>query len=217
MDGNKLPRVKSSSGYGTFGFDIHHRFSDPVKGMFGVDGLLPVKDSVPYFQLMAHRDTVIHGRRLATSTGDNNKTPLTFYYGNETYRLDGLGFLHYANVSVGTPSLSFLVALDTGSNLFWLPCDCSSCVHSLRSSSGKVELNIYSPSTSSTSEKVPCNSTLCSQTQRNRCPSDQSNCPYQVVYLSNDTSTTGYFVQDLLHLTSDDTRAKTVDAKITFG
>lgn len=212
--------IESCSGFGTFGFDIHHRFSDPVKGMFGVDGLLPVKDSVPYFQVMAQRDRVIHGRRLATSTGGdnkNNKTPLTFYYGNETYRIDSLGFLHYANVSVGTPSVSFLVALDTGSNLLWLPCDCSSCVHSLRSPSGTVKLNIYSPNTSSTSEKVPCNSTLCSQTQRNRCPSDQSNCPYQVVYLSNGTSTTGYIVQDLLHLISDDSQSKAVDAKITFG
>jgi hypothetical protein len=53
-----------------------------------------VKDSVPYFQVMAQRDRVIHGRRLATSTGGdnkNNKTLLTFYYGNETYRIDGLG------------------------------------------------------------------------------------------------------------------------------
>lgn len=46
--------------------------------------------------------------------------------------------LHYANVSVGTPSLWFLVALDTGSDLLWLPCDCSSCVLALRSSSGQV-------------------------------------------------------------------------------
>ncbi|KAJ6305133.1 hypothetical protein OIU78_020638 [Salix suchowensis] len=212
--------IESCSGFGTYGFDIHHRFSDPVKGMFGVDGLLPVKDSVPYFQVMVHRDRVIHGRRLATSTGgdsNNTKTPIAFYNGNETYRNDNLGFLHYANVSVGTPSISFLVALDTGSNLFWLPCDCSSCVQSLRSPSGRVELNIYSPNKSSTSEKVPCNSILCSQTQRNRCPSDQSNCPYQVVYLSNGTSTTGYFVQDLLHLVSDDSQSKAIDAKITFG
>ncbi|KAJ6736879.1 ASPARTYL PROTEASES [Salix viminalis] len=143
--------------------------------MFGVDGLLPVKDSVPYFQVMVHRDRAIHGRRLATSTGD------------------------------------------TGSNLFWLPCDCSSCVRKLGSPPGPVELNIYSPNKSSTSEKVPCNSTLCSQTQRNRCPSDQSNCPYQVVYLSNGTSTTGYFVQDSLHLVSDDSQSKAIDAKITFG
>ena len=86
--------IESCSGFGTYGFDIHHRFSDPVKGMFGIDGLLPVKDSVPYFQVMVHRDRVIHGRRLATSTGgdsNNKKTPIAFYNGNETYRIDSLG------------------------------------------------------------------------------------------------------------------------------
>ena len=48
--------------------------------------------------------------------------------------------LHYANVPVGTPSLSFLVALDTGSDLFWLPCDCKEggCIGSLPFSSGQV-------------------------------------------------------------------------------
>jgi len=48
--------------------------------------------------------------------------------------------LHYANVSVGTPSLSFLVALDTGSDLFWLPCECKKggCITGLRLSSGQV-------------------------------------------------------------------------------
>jgi hypothetical protein len=48
--------------------------------------------------------------------------------------------LHYANISVGTPSLSFLVALDTRSDLFWLPCECkeSGCIRSLLFSSGAV-------------------------------------------------------------------------------
>lgn len=46
--------------------------------------------------------------------------------------------LHYAIVTVGTPALTFLVALDTGSDLFWLPCDCTSCSRSLNSTSGKV-------------------------------------------------------------------------------
>ena len=48
--------------------------------------------------------------------------------------------LYYANVSVGTPSVSYLVALDTGSDLFWLPCDCnnSTCETSLQTSSGQV-------------------------------------------------------------------------------
>ena len=48
--------------------------------------------------------------------------------------------LYYANVSVGTPSVSYWVALDTGSDLFWLPCDCnnSTCETSLQTSSGQV-------------------------------------------------------------------------------
>lgn len=46
--------------------------------------------------------------------------------------------LLYANVSVGTPSISYLVALDTGSDLFWLPCDCISCVRGLKTSDGEV-------------------------------------------------------------------------------
>lgn len=35
--------------------------------------------------------------------------------------------LHYAMVSLGTPSQTYMVALDTGSDLFWVPCDCIKC------------------------------------------------------------------------------------------
>jgi hypothetical protein len=30
-------------------------------------------------------------------------------------------------VALGTPNVTFLVALDTGSDLFWVPCDCVKC------------------------------------------------------------------------------------------
>ncbi|KAE8715915.1 Eukaryotic translation initiation factor 5 isoform 2 [Hibiscus syriacus] len=101
-------------GFGTFGFDTHHRFSDPVKDFLAADEL-PVKGSPDYYTAMVHRDRIIKGRHLAM---ENDQTPVTFLDGNETYRLNTLGFLHYANVSVGKPALSFLVALDTGSDLF---------------------------------------------------------------------------------------------------
>ncbi|KAL4645560.1 hypothetical protein ACB092_02G242900 [Castanea dentata] len=152
--------LSSASCYelGSFGFDIHHRFSDPVKKILGFDGL-PKKGSIEYYAVMTHRDHIIRGRHLAAS---NNQSPalLTFANGNDTFFLiiweicqssqvaklhfaqNGyFNLLYYANVSVGTPSLSFLVALDTGSNLFWLPCDClnnSTCVTSLQTSSGQV-------------------------------------------------------------------------------
>ncbi|KAJ4714132.1 aspartyl protease family protein 1-like [Melia azedarach] len=199
-------------GFGTFGYNIHHRYSDPVKGILAVDDL-PEKGSYAYYSALAHRDRFFRGRGLATT---NDQIPLTFNYGNDTYRLNALGFLHYANVSVGTPELSFLVALDTGSDLFWLPCDCSSCVHGLNSTNGQViEFNIYSPNTSSTSSRVPCNSSLCEL--QSRCSSASSTCPYQVQYLSDATSSTGFLIEDVLHLITDDEQTKPVDSRITFG
>lgn len=35
--------------------------------------------------------------------------------------------LHYTTVKLGTPGMRFMVALDTGSDLFWVPCDCGKC------------------------------------------------------------------------------------------
>lgn len=203
---------KSSDAFGTFGYDIHHRYSDPVKGILDLNGL-PEKGTHDYYAAMAHRDHLLHGRRLA---GSGNYSLLTFSTGNDTYRLRSLGFLHYANVSVGTPSMWFLVALDTGSDLLWLPCDCISCVHGLKTRSGlEIDFNIYSPNTSSTSMRIPCNSPECRQ--RNRCSATSSGCPYQVAYLSNNTSSTGVLVEDVLHLTTDDSLLTPVRAPIKFG
>lgn len=78
----------------------------------------------------------------------------------------------------------------------------------------EIDFNIYSPNTSSTSSKVPCNSDMCEQ---QKCSSSQSNCPYQVIYLSNGTSSTGILVEDVLHLTTDDDKTDSVKANITFG
>ena len=75
-------------GFGTFGYDMHHRFSDPIKGILDVDEL-PEKHSLQYYKILAHRDSIIHGRRL--STADEVKPELTFSNGNETYRLSSLG------------------------------------------------------------------------------------------------------------------------------
>ncbi|CAI0461381.1 unnamed protein product [Linum tenue] len=211
------------SALGTIGFDFHHRYSDPVKGMLTVDDL-PEKGTPHYYAAMSHRDRVnwasgSRGRGLLDQTSTPPQTQLTFSDGNETYRLNSLGYLHYANVSVGTPSVSFLVALDTGSDLFWLPCDCESCVRGLQSSSGqKIDFNIYSPNTSSSSGSVPCSNSLCPL--QGQCPTPQTDCRYQVEYLDNGTSSTGVLVEDVLHLTPDATPSKSsklVEAKITFG
>ncbi|KAK7821673.1 aspartyl protease family protein 1, partial [Quercus suber] len=128
--------------------------------------------------------------------------------------------LYYANVSVGTPSLSFLVALDTGSGLFWLPCDCQKNVvggcstYTYLSSGEEINLNIYSPSASSTSEKAPCNiSAFCDQ---NQCLSASSDCAYTIGYVDG-SANSGILVEDVLHLITDDNQLKAVEAQITFG
>ncbi|KAJ4962897.1 hypothetical protein NE237_022836 [Protea cynaroides] len=202
--------LQSCYGQQTFGFDVHHRFSDPIRQMFPGDHL-PEKGTFDYYKALAHRDLLIHGRRLA-STADQI---LAFADGNITYRIDEMGYLHYANVSLGTPSVNFFVALDTGSDIFWVPCDCKSCAHTWQTGNGDViNLNIYHPSASSTSQKVSCNSSLCEQP----CPpSGDSTCLYQVAYLSAVTSSSGYLVEDVLHMTTDYSNPEAVDPRITFG
>lgn len=73
----------------SFGFDIHHRFSEPVKGIFGIDKL-PDKGTREYYAAMAHRDRVFHARRLADG-GDVDQKLLTFSPDNSTYRIPLFG------------------------------------------------------------------------------------------------------------------------------
>lgn len=79
----------------------------------------------------------------------------------------------------------------------------------------ELDFNIYSPNNSSTSSKVPCSSAMCEQ--GGKCSSSESNCPYQVRYLSSGTSSTGVLVEDVLHLTTDDNKTSPIEANITFG
>ncbi|CAK8540045.1 unnamed protein product [Lathyrus sativus] len=204
-------------GSSSFGFDIHHRYSEPVKGIFGIDKL-PDVGTREYYVAMAHRDRVFHARRLADGDDIVQKL-LAFSPDNSTYRIPLFGYLHFANVSVGTPASWFLVALDTGSDLFWLPCNCTKCVHGgiQTSSRQKIEFNIYDNKRSSTSKNVACNSSLCGQPAL--CSSSSGGtCPYQVQYLSENTSTSGFLVEDVLHLITDHGgQTKQANPTVPFG
>ncbi|CAL9246788.1 unnamed protein product [Arabidopsis halleri] len=190
---------------GSLSFEIHHRFSEQVKTVLGGHGL-PEMGSLDYYKALVHRD---RGRRL---TSNNNQTTISFAQGNST---EEISFLHYANVTIGTPAQWFLVALDTGSDLFWLPCNCNStCVRSMETDQGeRIRLNIYNPSISTSSSKVTCNSTLCAL--RNRCISPLSDCPYRIRYLSLGSKSTGVLVEDVIHMSTEEGEAR--DARITFG
>lgn len=177
-------------------------------------GEWPEEGTANYYASLVQYDRALRrseGRRLV---GDG--PALTFSEGNATLKIDKLGYLHYAEVSIGTPSLSFLVALDTGSDLFWVPCDCVSCATtSLRNFGVNFKLNTYSPNSSLTSKKVTCNSTLCQP--ETACIESSGLCPYKVAYISSDTASSGLLVEDVMYLTTEDSRGESTRARVTFG
>ncbi|PKI59925.1 hypothetical protein CRG98_019698 [Punica granatum] len=180
-----------------FSFEMHHRFSDPVRRWSQSAGKLspawPEKGSYEYYAELARRDRAFRGRGLAEID-----SPLAFSDGNSTIKMNSLGFLHYTTVQLGTPGTKFLVALDTGSDLFW-----------------DFVLSTYKPEGSSTSKRVTCSSSLC--LHRDKCLGTSSSCPYTVSYVSAETSTSGVLVEDVLHLTTEGSHRESVEAYIMFG
>jgi hypothetical protein len=81
--------------------------------------------------------------------------------------------------------------------------------------SQNLKFEMYSPQKSSTSRKVPCSSNLCDQ--QSACRSESSSCPYSIEYLSDNTSSSGVLVEDLLYLMTEYGQPKIVTAPITFG
>ncbi|XP_076924996.1 aspartic proteinase-like protein 1 isoform X1 [Bidens hawaiensis] len=142
-----------------------------------------------------------HHQLLFPSAG-----PKTVSGGND------LGWLHYTYIAVGVPSVSFLVALDTGSDLLWLPCDCLQCAPL-----SDTDENEYNPSHSSTSKSVTCSHELCER--GSTCESPKQPCPYTVNYASPTTSSSGSLVEDILHLAADGVKASNtfVRAPIIIG
>ncbi|XP_039140430.1 aspartyl protease family protein 1-like isoform X2 [Dioscorea cayenensis subsp. rotundata] len=205
------------AGAAILGLDLHHRFSPTVRHWFDSRGFggasgWPENGTAEYYAALAAHDRALHGRSLSSSPPD-----LTFSEGNVTIRITSLSFLHYAMVTVGTPGATFLVALDTGSDLFWLPCDCYGCASSSSlNSMPDFQVSLYSPNASVTSHAVPCNSNFCEQ-QKTGCSGVTSSCPYKVVYVSNDTSSSGIFVEDVMFFRTEDTQSEIVEARIIFG
>ncbi|XP_057446129.1 aspartyl protease family protein 1-like [Lotus japonicus] len=180
-------------------FTMYHRYSEPVKKWCHSATETLEKGNCEYYAELADRD----------------RTRLSFSGGNSsTFRINSLGFLHYATVQLGTPGVKFMVALDTGSDLFWVPCDCVRCASLDSTAYGSdFDLSTYSPSRSSTSKKVTCNSSLCMN--HNQCHGAFSNCSYMVSYASAETSTSGILVEDVLHFTDGDNHH--IEANVMFG
>lgn len=79
------------------------------------------------------------------------------------------------------------------------------------------DLNEYNPSSSSTSKHVSCSHQLCESASG--CGSPKEPCPYTVNYFTENTSSSGLLVEDILHFSSGsgDTLNTSVQAPVLLG
>lgn len=79
------------------------------------------------------------------------------------------------------------------------------------------DLSEYNPSGSSTSKSISCSHQLCESGPN--CPSITQQCPYTISYYTDQTSTSGFLVQDVLHLVSghSDVSNSSVRAPVIIG
>ncbi|KAI4307351.1 hypothetical protein L6164_030551 [Bauhinia variegata] len=205
----------------TFSSKLIHRYSDEAKAHWvsrnknvSVESW-PKRDNSKYFRLLLSSD--LTRQKMKLSPRYNLLYPSqgsqTLFFGNV------FDWLHYTWIDIGTPNVSFLVALDTGSDRLWVPCDCIECAPL---SAGNYEgldrdLSEYSPSLSSTSRHLPCSHQLCDQGPN--CKSPKEPCPYIAQYLSENTSSSGFLIEDKLHLSSGGRHStqSSVQASIILG
>ncbi|CAL1408938.1 unnamed protein product [Linum trigynum] len=189
----------------TLSTKLIHRFSDEVKALRvrrNVTGSVywPEKRSMEYYSLLLDSDR----QRQKMKLGPRYELLFPAEGSNTVSLGNDFGWLHYTFIDVGTPHVSFLVAVDTGSDLLWVPCDCLQCAPLSASSYASLgqDLNEYSPSQSSSSKLLTCSHQLCEHSSKCKSPSQQ--CPYSVEYYSENTSSSGLLIEDVLYFASND-------------
>ncbi|XVE86728.1 hypothetical protein DITRI_Ditri18aG0056900 [Diplodiscus trichospermus] len=203
----------------TFTSRLIHRFSNEAKFLRvprnsgGVRW--PERKSLEYYGLLVNSDFQRQKMKLGPKYNlvFPSQGSKTMSFGND------FGWLHYTWVDIGTPNVSFLVALDVGSDLLWVPCDCVQCAPLSASyySSLDIDLSEYRPSGSSSSRHIPCSHQLCESSTN--CQSSKQQCPYTIDYYTENTSSSGLLVEDILHLASasDHTLNTSVQAPVIIG
>ncbi|KAG6607130.1 Aspartic proteinase-like protein 2 [Cucurbita argyrosperma subsp. argyrosperma] len=126
--------------------------------------------------------------------------------------------LYFAKIGLGTPAKDYYVQVDTGSDLLWV--NCAGCTNCPRKSDLGIELTLYNPSSSSTSNLVTCDQDFCTSSHDGPIPgcTPDLNCEYTVSY-GDGSSTTGYFVEDrvVLDQVTGNFRTASTNGSIVFG
>ncbi|XP_020210584.1 aspartic proteinase-like protein 2 [Cajanus cajan] len=126
--------------------------------------------------------------------------------------------LYFTKLGLGSPPKDYYVQVDTGSDILWVNCvECSKCP---RKSDLGIELTLYDPKGSETSDLISCDQDFCSATYDGPIPGCKSEipCPYSITY-GDGSATTGYYVKDYLtyNRVNGNLRTATQNSSIIFG
>ncbi|KAL9241521.1 hypothetical protein vseg_015626 [Gypsophila vaccaria] len=204
-------------GGAVFSSKLIHRFSDELRRFSG-EVAAPAVGSKEYYRRLLIGD--LRRQKMKMKLGRQRQLLFPSEGGQAFASGNDLGWLHYTWIDIGTPSVSFLVALDDGSDLLWVPCDCVQCapLSAINYSSLDLDKNLseYSPDDSSTSKPLNCSHQLCDLGPE--CKSPTESCPYTVQYRSESTSSSGQLVEDVLHLSSSNSPSNApLKASVFFG
>ncbi|KAF8038468.1 hypothetical protein BT93_B1109 [Corymbia citriodora subsp. variegata] len=170
---------------------VHHRF----KGRREMLGAMRSHDALRHGRLLSAVDLSLGGKGTPSDTG-----------------------LYFTKIGIGTPSKEYYVQVDTGSDIFWVNCvGCDKCPE--KSNLG-VDLTLYDPKGSSTSDLVTCDQDFCTSAYNavfRGCKPDIL-CPYNLTY-GDGSSTAGYFVEDNVQLdqVTGNLQASSTNTSVTFG
>ncbi|KAK9061581.1 hypothetical protein SSX86_018763 [Deinandra increscens subsp. villosa] len=163
---------------------------------------------------LRNRDSLRHGRILQSSSSSSGGVvdfPVDGTY--DPYRVG----LYYTKVQLGSPPKDYYVQIDTGSDVLWV--SCTSCTGCPTSSGLQIPMDLYDPSSSSTSSSISCSDRWCSkgaQTSDSGC--SNSLCSYRFQY-GDGSGTAGHYVSDVMHLDTIgiDSKSLSSSANVVFG